>query len=74
MKRYLLFDGADHQPEGGVFDFRGDCDTITEAMQAWGKTGPDGWAHIVDLREGKVTHWECEDKTWGEWEAIPGTE
>jgi len=34
MKRYLLFTGDFHYPDGGMDDFRGDFDSIDEA-QDW---------------------------------------
>lgn len=33
MKRYLLFAGDQYYPRGGMYDLRGDFDTLEEAVE-----------------------------------------
>ena len=49
MKRYLLFTGDKYYPNGGMYDFRHDFDSLEEAKQYWEKTDRGDWAHIYDF-------------------------
>jgi hypothetical protein len=55
MKRFILFAGHHYYPNGGVNDFHGSFDTITDAKN-WaaeniekisGSSYIDNWCHIV---------------------------
>lgn len=59
MKRYLLFMGAEHYPNGGWEDFAGDFDTIDEAKAAVRKD-PEDWAHVVDGHTGRSMRLETD--------------
>ena len=49
MKRYLVFSGSDHYPDGGWYDFRGDADTLDEAIDLAHDPKHSGyWWHVVD--------------------------
>jgi len=54
MKRYILFAFAGYYPQGGMLDFRGDFDNITEAELAFDRVldndeyGDISYAHIFD--------------------------
>ncbi len=47
MKRYLLFAGDSYYPEGGWFDFKGDFDTVVDAIKSIALRDYD-WYHVVD--------------------------
>lgn len=57
MKRYLLFTGMSFYAGGGWIDFRGDYDTVEEAVTAAATRSAindDVWYHIVDATTRKV--------------------
>ena len=47
MKPLLLFAGEHYYPSGGVNDFRGDFNTIEEAIEAIANSSCDWW-HVAD--------------------------
>lgn len=53
MKRYLLFSMLGYYPSGGWDDFRGDYETLDEAIQAAAKCTLDFY-HIVDTDDKEV--------------------
>lgn len=53
MKRYLLFRGDDYYPMGGMYDFEGDFDSVSEAMIKLNDLSYD-WFHIYDLEEKRI--------------------
>lgn len=71
MKRYLGFAGPKFYAKGGWADFKGDFDTIDEAVRACETQDPDTglWAHVVDtadLRVIMVGDWENTGPKWDE--------
>lgn len=73
MKRYLGFAGPKYYPEGGWGDFRGDFDTLDEAIRSCEAEGPDNatglWAHVVDTHEVRVImvgDWQNTGPKWDE--------
>lgn len=60
MKKYLLFAGDNYYPDGGLLDYKGDFDTVEDAIE-WArknykKIGNEGlvqkkyidqWGHVV---------------------------
>lgn len=54
MKRYLLFAGDQYYPRGGMYDLRGDFDTLEEAVEVASRGEPMiaesgyDWWHVVD--------------------------
>ena len=53
LKRYLLFAFDNYYPSGGWSDFRGDFETLEEALEASKGVGLDVW-DIVDSETKKV--------------------
>ena len=53
MKKFLLFTGNFHYPEGGWLDFRSDFNTLEEANTEYEENYKDkeygNWYHIVDI-------------------------
>lgn len=50
MKKYKLFAGEQYYPIGGYEDFKGNFDSLEEAMQSFDNTREaycGQWAHIV---------------------------
>lgn len=59
MRRYLLFTGDNHYPDGGAEDFAKDFDNLQSAMDAaplWVDEfgGMADWANIIDTETGRV--------------------
>lgn len=58
MKKYLVFAGQDYSLDGGMDDFLGKCDSITEAKEMlknypYSSLGVDWW-QIVDYKTMKI--------------------
>ena len=55
MKRFLLFAGDNYYPAGGMEDFKGDFDTVDEALEKMIiiKLRCD-WFHIYNWQERKI--------------------
>mgnify|MGYP000468778813 CR=1 FL=1 len=58
MKRFLLFAGNRHYPEGGMDDFQGSWDTITEVKKVVKRNNSTwlkwDWQHVLDSETGQV--------------------
>lgn len=50
MKKYHLFSGEDHYPEGGLEDYYGSYETLEEAKAA-GEESNDDWTTIAMTQE-----------------------
>jgi 3-methyladenine DNA glycosylase AlkD len=46
MKRYLAFGGDAYYPGGGWEDFKSDCDTLDQAINA---CRHEEWWHVIDI-------------------------
>jgi len=53
MKRFLVFTGDEHYPNGGWDDFVGSFDTLAEAMDRLILKRAD-WGQIVDSQTGDI--------------------
>ena len=53
MKRWMLFAGWAHYPDGGMDDFRGDYNTLAECMT---NLEEFEWWNVVDLKTKCVFH------------------
>ena len=58
MKRYMLFCGDNYYPDGGIDDLVHIFDTIEEAKYVISCIYVD-WAHIFDIKTGKVSYRIC---------------
>lgn len=57
MNRFLLFGGASLYPSGGWDDFKGDFETIDQAMASGAQIHRDGeidWWHVVDITKMEI--------------------
>jgi hypothetical protein len=51
MKRFLLFEGLEYYPSGGVYDFVASFNTLEEAQNQPNEN--IDWQNILDLETGK---------------------
>ena len=54
MTVYVVFCGSDHDPEGGWRDHLSTHGTLKEAMDAGTLPIGGGWAHVVELADGRA--------------------
>lgn len=82
MKRYLLFAGHRHYPEGGICDLRATADTILE-LKAWFKDNAediadhqyiDNWGAIVDHKTMRGVAWGKLYRGDMQWSSAPPDE
>ena len=55
MRRYWLFAGPQYESLGGMNDFQGSFNTVSEAIDHY-KTLKEEWYHIFDNYTKRVTH------------------